>query len=79
MRKDGIKEKINDLRELLKGIITFIIALLTGEAILIYQILNKKIAVFNVIMISVGIVILFLALIYGKLVWDTLDNYERRL
>ena len=79
MSKDGIKEKIQDLRELLKGMITFIIALLSGEAVLIYQILNKKIALFNVVVIGVGLIILFLALFYGKYIWDILDDYERRI
>ena len=79
MNKDGIKEKIQDLRELLKGMITFIIALLSGEAVLIYQILNKKIALFNVVVIGVGLIILFLALFYGKYIWDILDDYERRI
>jgi len=79
LSKDGIKEKIQDLRELLKGMITFIIALLSGEAVLIYQILNKKIALFNVVVIGVGLIILFLALFYGKYIWDILDDYERRI
>ena len=79
MSKDAIKERITDLRELLKGIITLIIALLSGEAILIYQVLNKKVGLFNIVVILVGLIIFFLVLIYGKFLWNALDDYERRL
>ena len=79
MSKEGIKERIQDLRELLKGVITIIIALLGGEVILVYQVLNKKVAFFNMIVVLLGLVILFLILIWGKLIWNNLDDYARRL
>ena len=79
MSKDAIKEKITDLRELLKGIITLIIALLSGEAILIYQVLNKKVGVISIILGLIGMISLFLIILYGKVVWAKLDEYERKL
>jgi len=79
LSKEGIKERIQDLRELLKGVITIIIALLGGEVILVYQVLNKKVAFFNMIVVLLGLVILFLILIWGKLIWNNLDDYARRL
>ena len=78
MSKEGIKEKISDLRELLRGLITLIIALLSAEVILVFQILNGIIAVFNMVVV-VGLILLFLLLMWGKLLWNTLDEYERRL
>jgi len=79
LSESGIKEKINDLRELLKGLITLIIALLSGEAILVYQVLNKKAEVVSIILGLIGIISLFLVTLYGKAVWEKLDEYERRL
>ncbi len=79
MSKEGIRERINDLREILKGLITLIIGLVSGEVFLVYQILNKKIAVFNIFVVLVGILILFLFLIWGKFLWNIIDEYERKL
>jgi len=79
LSKEGIRERINDLREILKGLITLIIGLVSGEVFLVYQILNKKIAVFNIFVVLVGILILFLFLIWGKFLWNIIDEYERKL
>jgi len=79
LSKEGIKEKIMDLRELLKGLILLEITLLSGIVINTYKILIKSIPFYMVFISFIGIVLSFQIALFIKSLLHKLEEYERKL
>ena len=64
-----IQKRIDFLIEVFKSLVLFIMTLLTGESILIYNILSKKAPVFMTIFAGIWVFIFIIILIALKLVF----------
>ena len=78
-KADALKEKLAKYREILKAIIWSIMALFTGIVTLSYQVLIHKISAYMIILGLVGLVLLFLVLMYGGNIWGIINKLEKEL
>lgn len=78
-KSDAIKEKLAKYREVLKAIIWSVMALFTGIVTIAYQVLIHKISAYMIIFGLVGLVLLFLVLLYGGNIWSIINKLEKEL
>jgi hypothetical protein len=78
-KAEAIKEKLAKYRELLKATIWMIMAILTGIATIGYKILSGELPAYMILYGGIGLVIVFLASLYGKNLWDTMEKLEKDL
>ncbi len=79
MKIDALKAKIERFKELFKAIIYSILAIITGIATLVYNILTHKTPPYMIIMGGIGLIVVFLLIIVGKAIWYKFDELEKEL
>jgi H+/Cl- antiporter ClcA len=79
MKIDMLKERHNRYKELFKALVYLILALLTGLVTIVYKILIHQIDPFMIIMVGIGLLIGFLLLLFGKMVWYKMEEIEEEM
>ncbi len=79
MKIDSLKEKHNRYKELFKALIYLLLALLTGLSTIVYQILTHKILPHMIVLVGIGLVIGFLLLSFGKIIWIKMQDIEKEM
>ena len=69
-----VKIKIENLREVLKALLLFILTLLTGIVTLSFWILTKKVESYFIIFVGVGIFVLFFVVKATLILWNNMNN-----
>jgi len=78
-KSEAIKERLAKYREILKAIIWSVIALFTGIVTIAYQVLIHKISAYMVIFGLIGLIVMFLVLLYGGHIWGIISILEKEL
>ena len=76
---DALKERHNRYKELFKAFVYLILAVLTAQVTLIYQILIHKIPAYMIFLGILGLVVTFLLLLFAKMVWQAMEKIEMEL
>jgi len=58
-----VKIKVENLREVLKFLLLLLLAILTGEATLVFKILNGEVKSYFIVIVLVGIVLIYFNII----------------
>ena len=69
-----VKIRIENLREILKFLLLLVLTILTGLVTLTFWILTKRIEVYFIIFVGIGLVILWFLYLVIKLVWEKMEN-----
>ena len=69
-----VKVKIENLREILKFLLFFILTLLTGIVTLSFWILTKKVEGYFVIFVGVGLIIVFFVIKSTLILWNYMNK-----
>jgi len=72
---ETVKLKVENLREILKFLLLLVLSILTGEVILIYQILAFKVPVYMIVFNGVGLAVLYFVYVISKYVWERMESY----
>jgi polyferredoxin len=78
-KADAIKERLAKYREVLKAIIWSVLALFTGIVTVAYQVLIHKISAYMIIFGLVGLILIFVVLLYGGHIWGIIGKLEKEL
>ena len=79
MRLEIIEIKIENLRELFKFLLIFVLTLLTGIVTLTFWILTKKVESYFIIFVGIGLVILWFLYLVIKMIWEQMENYLKEI
>ena len=79
MRLEIIEIKIENLRELFKFLLIFVLTLLTGIVTLTFWILTKKVESYFIIFVGIGLVILWFLYLVIKMIWKQMENYLKEI
>lgn len=74
-----IKLKIENLREIFKFLLIFILSLLTGIVTLAFWVLTKKIEAYFVIFIGIGLFFVFFLVKMTMILWIYMNNLLEEL
>ena len=74
-----VKIKIENLREILKFLLLLVLAILTGLVTLTFWILTKKVEVYFIIFVGIGLVVLWFLYLVIKFVWEKMENYLKEI
>jgi hypothetical protein len=74
-----VKIKIENLREILKFLLIFILSLLTGIVTLAFWVLTKKIEAYFVIFIGAGLFFVFFLVKMTMILWKYMNNLLEEL
>ncbi len=76
---DELKETKSDLKEIFKTVIYLILATLTGSVTIAYKILVHQIEAYMIIVSGVGIVIIFLLMLYALKLWNKMQKINKEM
>jgi len=76
---DELKEIKSDLKEIFKSLLYIIIALLSGIATIVYQVLAGSIPVEMIVLGFLGLIIIFLVILYTLRVWDKMQQINKEM
>ena len=79
MKIDALKEEHNRYKELFKALVYLILALLTGLVTIVYKILIHQINAYMITIVGIGLLIGFLLLLFGKMVWHKMEEIEEEM
>ena len=69
-----VKIKIENLREVFKFLLLLLLAILIGEATLIFKILGGEVKFYFMVIILVGIVLIYFNIIGLKFIWNLMKK-----
>jgi len=79
LSREGIKERINDFREILKMLLLLDITLLSGIVVNLYNVLLGKIPLFMIIISMIGLIVLFQLAMFTLAILKKLEILEKEL
>jgi len=76
---DELKEIKSDLKEIFKSLLYMIIALLSGIATIVYQILAESIPAHMIILGFIGLIVVFLVILYTLKIWSKMQQINTEM
>ena len=69
-----VKIKIENLREVFKFLLILLLAVLTGEATLVFKILSSEVSIYFMVIVLVGLVLIYFNIVGLKFVWNLMEK-----
>ena len=69
-----VKIKIENLREILKFLLLLLLAILTGEATLVFKILNGEVKSYFIVIVLVGIFLIYFNIVGLRFIWNLMEK-----